>query len=457
MKQSQPIFRVFGDGQPSLKTQGLVQSRKFSAEVGFRDLDIAAFTQAYFSDFYRRSGLLDFESEIIKNPYKKPDINKMLHLGKNTPFSMPETEGILQGFNEVRKPDIARNDAYLRSDEPWRGVGTGLGNSRITKKEMLENHVKAVLSSQFLWDAVLFKMMKGLANDHFGLMITNVVRNVRRRNKYDAVSFSPEVSVNYLGKFNNKALMQYCKGFMDPRGTQTALFEGGIPENGKFDVSFEGLPAILSKMPESCYLEAILSKDDFVKGKIWTLVQYWPVEITAFSKPKIDEKSIIFKTGRAIGTVKAATKGVNPDLSIFSGKLDGLAQTNRRSIDETIEFNSTNKEYLFAASFFQLEQMREMPVAAFSNCGAMLLHSDANENEASSHLNGFIRELGVPVIIIKDEKKYRSIRRHAEGRLFHCADEFKNEGWISTDVPSDMAQIDSKQNKPFFLKRLFHF
>ena len=458
MKQSRPALNIYGDGQASMKMQGLMQARKFSASAGFRELDIAAYTQKYFSDFYRRSGLLDFESEIIKNPYRKPDRRKLEELSSNAPMLKQEAEGVLQGFNEVLKPDRARVDAFLRSDEPWRAVGTGIGGSKITNKKTLEIHAKAVLTSQFHWDAILFKMMKGLADDHFGLMITNVVRNVRRKSKFEIITSPPEISINYLGQFNNKALVQHCSGFMNSQVPNTEMFDGGIPVSAKYQLFFEGLPAIISKLPGSCYLEAIRHRDNFVSDSIWTIVQYWPVEIPAVNRPEVDEKSIIFQSNRVIGTAKAATKGVNPQLTICAGNIDSLRERNTRSIAEAVEFNSGNKGYLFAASFFELEQMKQIPIAAFSNCSAMLLYSSANENEANSHINGLIRELGVPVIIItRYEEKYNLIRELAEGKLCLYTDEFKRIGEISTEVPSDMMPVEPKQGeKPSFLKRFFH-
>ena len=300
--------------------------------------------------------------------------------------------------------------------------------------------------------------MKGLSDDHFGLMITNVVRNMRRKSKFEIITSPPDISINYLGQFNNKALVQYCEGFMASRVPNTELFEGGIPVSAKYQLFFEGLPAIMSRLPESCYLEAIRHRDNFVSDNIWTIVQYWPVEIPAVNRPEVDEKSIIFQSNRVISTAKAATKGVNPPLSLDAGNIDYLRERNTRSIAEAVEFNSGNKGYLFAASFFELEQMKQLPIAAFSNCSAMLLYSLANENEANSHINGLIRELGVPVIIItRYEEKYNLIREHAKGNLCFYTDEFKRFGMISTEVPSDMIATETKQGeKPSILRRFFH-
>jgi hypothetical protein len=116
-----------------------------------------------------------------------------------------------------------------------------------------------------------------------------------------------------------------------------------------------------------------------------------------------------------------------------------------RNIDEQVEFNSGNKGYLFAAKFYQTDQMKLMPLAALSNCGAMLLHSTSTTNEANSHLDGLIRELGVPVLVINNDVQFHQIRDLAMGSLRICADEFNREGWISTDVPSAANKPEKKR------------
>ena len=453
MKQKAPVTLAYGGGQPNKKTEGLLLARQFTGEPSFRSLDIVSYTQPFFRDFYSRSGLLEYEAKALANPYKAPDHQKLIELARGTKLSKSELDCVTDGFHAVLRVDSIRNDAYFRADEPWPGGGTGLGKSVISAKEKIEVAVRFVLASQFLWDALLFKKIKGIQDEHFGLLITNVVRNAERQNKYTGRAYAPDATVNYIGPFNGKAIVQYCDGFFNQKEAQTMRFSNGILAKGDCSKCLGGLAEIAANLPESCYFEAIKSRDSFVKGPIWTIVQYWPAKIPEIQVPS-DEKSIICKTPWAVGNVKSITRGANPTLNIYPAKDPVFQERNKSGIERCIKYNSEHEGYLFMADLFQANQLKQFPLGMYSNCSGMVLFSSSIENAALSHANGLVRELGIPILFVKDRKDFDNVEMQASGRLQIFAAEFDKEGGVSTEVPASEPKAQANGKKSIFSRLL---
>jgi len=255
--------------------------------------------------------------------------------------------------------------------------------------------------------------------------------------------------LNFIGKICDASIVQRIHLHKDlPPSYSNYFFKGAIVADKTDTDCFTGFDARISKLIElggACYVEAAKSTDTFVSSTMWTLLQYFPFTPRPVEKPSVAKDSILLETSKVIGTAFSIVRGSSPDANIIPGN-----PMNYDFTKQMTNFNASNKGYLFSAKFSLLAGFMEFPLACYSNCGAILLFSGSSERIAFSHAANFVRELGVPVFITTDERVYEKVRQCSNNGLLMYANEFKQEGLISTDVPSQ-----PKQEKRPFLSRIF--
>lgn len=383
---------TIGDGKPAQKTLQYRAIKDKAIQSDFVYLDNVAFTPKFFRRFLERSGAFEGGSP--------NEISGMIAYER---FTKSEKNFLLEGWNSLQQSNAK---VKVRSDEPWAGPGTGLGLSWNATENSLEQSVKSVLSSQFSSDVRAFKRLKGIDED-FGIMLMPLV------NAY--------ASLNYLGKFNNRAIVQYASGY-STKFIDTKTFEGAV-ESAHFS-GFDRRISRLLELDGNCYLEAIQNEGS--RQSSWTVVQHSPYALPMIQKPKFEPGSVLCATQKVIGTGLVETKGIR--------------HVCHKTEYEDQEFNAANKNYLLFIEHGCLEDFRQIPLDHYSNAGAILVSVHMTENHPFSHVGGFLRELSIPFLIVDRsfnndyDKMKKELLANPNAHLLIYANEFKREGIISADV-----------------------
>ena len=445
---------TLGAGQPNFKTSAYRAAKPLAASAGFRYLDNIACTPLFFRHFLEKSGALFAKTnEDARKCIRLADFPKQVEAQiKDAVYSLPSS-----GLNRLC--------LYVRSDEPWEGAGTGLGSSHIairpgrSQKSFIDyilHSIKLVLESQFddLGNVAEFKRLKGATED-FGALLMPVFATFYPNRKDPQRIFAPSLSVNFLGKAYGKALMQCSRGFFSSsyygvrdveyaRGRSfsgidmrdhttlygTSALKPFLPIAGLEEIPIQsiertydfrpadGLDKRVSKLLETggnCYFEAV--RKDHYPSKIpgWALTQYVPVNMSPISFPDVDDASVIQLPCDAIGMAVARTKGVHV--------LDSTEP------QDSIDFNRNNKGHLLLCHVGSLELVKELPLSAFSNAGAIIFAYSQREYVVLSHLSGYLRELKVPILLTHDYRAFDVIKEHDSHIVY--ANEFTDNGFIA--------------------------
>ena len=389
---------TIGDGKPAQKTLQYRAIKDKAIQSDFVYLDNVAFTPKFFRKFLERSGAFEDERS-----------NAAIYRIACEKFNQSEKAYIRAAWNSLQNGKTAMAKVKVRSDEPWAGAGTGLGQSCEATQESLETMIKDVLASQFSSDVRAFKKLKGITED-FGVMLMPLV------------CATPSVNyLNYLGKFNGRAIVQYTWG-TGTKVSVTATFTGSINA-----IQFPDFDRRISKLLElggNCYLEAIQNEASASHG--WTIVQYSPYSLPQVQKPVIEPGKLLLKTHTVIGAGLAET--------------NGIMHLRHKAKYEVQKFNATNKGHLFFAELSHLGDFKAIPLDHYSNAGAILVSVHETENHPFSHVGGFMRELNIPLLVTERSfnNSYHEIEKklcaNADARLLVYANEFANEGSISANV-----------------------
>ena len=421
---------TIGDGKPAQKTLSYRAVKDKAIAAGFTYLDNVAFTPNFFRKFLERSGAFDRAEHILylRNVEKNPNISDETYSYVSDAifheeFNRFEKKCIHDGVKSL--PRDKRESLIVRSDEPWGGAGTGLGkssNASAYSIDLTENAIKSVLASQFSLNVNAFKALKGVTGD-FGAMLMPRVRSAISV-EWD-LQENDIIIMNYLGQFNGKSIMQLTEKYYS--NIRTVL------GNRLFHPGFDERILRLVEIGGPCYLEAMESRNARNQPS-YSIVQHYPYSISKITKPNVELDSIVCQTDKVIGTGLLLTDGIYP------------LNPNQKS-EEDLEFNMNNKGYLLFVKTHYFEDFRSIPLDFYSNAGAVLLLVSNTENHPLSHVNGFVRELNIPFLITSASfndnyhRMERFLLSNPNARLLVYANEFADEGFISTDVPQ-------KQKKP---------
>ena len=149
-----------------------------------------------------------------------------------------------------------------------------------------------------------------------------------------------------------------------------------------------------------------------------TIVQTSPVHLTPARKPNINGKSIILESKFVVGSSSVSTINVR-----FAGSTP---------TKEDVSFNKENKNYLLVIDSGISSWHFKWELKHLHNAGAVVIcvnQPQASYFDFSTHLSGYFRELGIPVIGAGAESA--AAFRKKIGPASHClvfADEFSSNG-----------------------------
>jgi hypothetical protein len=443
---------TLGSGQPNAKTRHYRGAKPLAHYSNFIYLDNVALTPAFCRPL--------IEGALSAKTNREAQMRIM-----EAEFPSRERAQIAEAVRELPNEGLNSLCIYVRPCEPWETMGTGLGAGKLAFRDSknpdsfvgsIINSIKYALASQFdeLGNVAEFKRIKGVTGD-FGILLMPVFASFYPNEADPRKIFAPSVSVNYMGKAYGNALMQCSRGFFpgafvgnsdvaharaksfaklnrDMSGhtfiygksaIKPHLYEFGCDE---FDTEYvernrffplDGLDKRVSKILDAggCYLEAV-RKDHYPSEKPqWALTQYYPMNLRPIPPPQVDESSIFPLISASVGMAVAETDKVH------------LIDTS--DVQASIGFNRHNKGYLMLCNLGWLDYLKRLPLSAFSNAGAIVLGYEQMANAMLSHLSGYLRELGIPILITPEPGKFEELLKHGKYTVY--ANDFSDGDFIA--------------------------
>jgi len=383
-------------------------------------------------------------------------------------FPLMIKEGIYNSVSDL-EPGGARCVA-VRFDPGWKGgsAGAGLGRTGIAAVPpsaslesmipVIEERFKEVLASGAEPSIAAFKARKG-TEGKLGIQIMPV-QGAEYKDESGNTYIWPVISVSYIGKVDEKAMVAVGHGFdgvnfarlagnydgyltddisrcniisaydesqmIDLKSGKIALMDTPDVSFNKIKQGMTELRNILDKQSRAAYLEIVNASLDW---NDWVATQYCPFDVELVSKPVVQSYNkfhIVAETADVVGTAVVQTHNVR--------FFEEYKQKN-----ELREYNMNNSGYLlcitntYTADFFSYVSLEH-----YSNAGAIVILA-GNKRPLFSHLNGLPRELGIPVLCIDVRKdEFVQSLRKAVGA-------YVKSGWNSEEEVQefDRANVDN--------------
>jgi hypothetical protein len=453
-----PIEKNVGKGNPGPKTLALRADRAAMEQTRLHYPSHASFTPVFFQRFLQESGALMADGHRAA----KRRIMK-------TEFSPEERGQIKEAILEF--DPLLRLHLMVRSDDYAGGIGLGFsGGASISYERsggfenidpliaQVELQMKKVLAGDFDPDMEAFKEKKGISGNP-GVLLMPVFGEYMPfpDEKAPRAGIAPLLSVNFLGKVKGKALvavgvgiggansrfamheLDYCvpddkyeEEAVTYRGKAISRDDGTIIEASfkeyiqsrararslypdQWDILDSEIDRLLSQTGPR-YLEIV--QEDVIRPS-WVVVQSAPFEIKNVERPEIMNGAVL-ETDKVIGT-----KLLNTEKIRFAG---------RRPTSEDVAYNQREDGYaLLIDSPAMADMGNNWSLRHYSNAGAIVVALDEIFGMLSSHLNGYFRELDIPVLAVQGSRLRMVVERAGDENL-GCtiyANEFSSEGFVA--------------------------
>ncbi|MFA6530187.1 MAG: hypothetical protein WCT31_00515 [Candidatus Micrarchaeia archaeon] len=426
-----PVVKTVGPGEVGPKSRSLRADMSAIQDVGknsglFFPSHISV-TPKLLQRFFMDSGALSAKSA--------KEAQKRLIKGKFTPAEIDEIKTALLGIYAPYKfTDFGTNAFMVRSDDYPAGVGLWhSGAASVMDRnidhlvEQVLHQIRLILASDFRDDVAVFKAMKGITENP-GAMIMPAF-GARMRLPYQDYVL-PLYSMNYLViqgvgstvslghgigganaeyayggasageafssfidlvkmfdgtlirkrdgvlvKMNIRSIMDSCSNFLSG---EDALVQELSPDRS--------IGALVHRLG-SRYVELVNDDEDGIRN-LWVVVQSAPVSYGPVTRPAADKSSIVTNAFGAVGTKV-----------VSSGKL--RYSPNHKPTAEDIAFNEGNEGYVLVIDASYANVFREWSLKYLSNASAVILNVGDLSSSLASHLNGYLRALGIPVLTLE--------------------------------------------------------
>lgn len=462
VKNYKPIEKNVGEGKPGPKTLALRADRAAIEKTRLYYPCHVSFTPKFFQRFLHESKALmaDDHTEAER---------RIMKAG----FSPEERKQIKQAILDI--DPLLRLHLMIRSDDYAAGIGLGYsGGASISFKKtggfenvdplvaQVELQMKKVLAGDFDPDMRAFKEKKGIVGNP-GVLLMPVFGEYMPFLGESIRGIAPLLSVNFLGKVNGKALVSVGAGIGGANSCFAMHELGyGVPDDrfeeeamsylGKFISRDDGitmerslrefisarasaralcperwdiLDAEIDKLLQQTgprYLE-IVQED--VSRPNWVVVQSAPFEAKHVEPPEIEDGKVL-NTDKVVGT-----KVVSAEKIRFAG---------RKPTPEDVSYNEKEEGYVLIINSPGIGDMGcRWSLVHHSNAGAIVVAVDEIFGMLSSHLNGYFRELDIPVLAVQSSTMRRMMGKIRDKKL-RCtvyANEFSAEGFVAFEPLSE--------------------
>lgn len=456
-KNRELVQGTIGDGKPGPKTTALRNDRDGIVRAGAIYPDNVAITPHSFKHFLKESGALYAKSY--------PEAYSKL---QQHPFSKSDKQTITDAL--MAFPEPLRYSLMVRGDDYSVGIGLGhtgtasaissMGFGELFSQVCYE--IKKVLASDFGPDMIVFKKKMGM-KDNSGVLLMPIYGDrdyVGGENGEKLIC--PPLSINYIGKVGGKAIISvgggigganlkvhmpgYSSMHKVSREISKEMMEhaishkmvGGVSElDGELNEAmtqfyplaaadslaerFMGINAIVDRIASNLgqrYLEIVM--DDFLKP-LWVVVQSAQVRINQITKPEVPKESLLADSLDVVGTGLKYTNQI-----LFAGHTPTVMD---------IGFNRYNENYLLVLDVHMASMINMgWSLSSFSNAGAVVMEIGNAQYKLFSHLGGYFRELGIPVLSAKFDSKIKAQvgeKPYINRKCLVYANEFESEGFVA--------------------------
>jgi hypothetical protein len=432
-----------GAGQPGPKTRGLRNDKKDIQESGFHYPINIALTPAFLQ---RR--LMDANVQPSDN--REGALKKL----DSVPFTDSERAEIARALQEF--PPGARSRLIVRSDESAEGNGL-MASVKLFPKDtidalvtVIESVVARIMAGEYGNHQLdLYKKIAGIEGNT-GILIMPIYGEAFQAfnfGKWKQVT-SPAFGLNYLGPFNKKSLLSvFSEGDVllsdqlaieNPDGTRrelenatlrdTLFAVGGLPPHPRYKRTLIDRISRFTRRAGPRYVEVV--KDSWDKPE-FVIVQSAPFSCPQIKKPSKKEWKTDIRANLAFGIATANTHECRHVNATF------MIEGSKEEFEALKDYDTSHKGYLLAAEGMGAGMFLNMLYGNLnvSNAGAIVLVFDGqNKLMAFSHLGGFFRALGIPIIITAKEPSFMNELREKKEMNLECAvysNQFDREGILA--------------------------
>ncbi len=459
-RDHRPLILDVGKGKPGLKTMALRNDMAAIEKNNLYFPDHIALTPNFFQRFLWDSGALN-----------ETDLNKKYQKVKNGTFTPKELKQIK---DSVMSFDfLLRYVLMIRSDDwpvgigleesiptciPYKLMGEKEGDYLLLQK--VESAIKQVLASQFNQDAQEFKKLKGI-EDFSGVQIMpfwgEQISVTPKFEDSDIRVITPLFCANILGPINGKYLVSVGNGIggansnlkkvrfekdiyiLDSNagdlarrfcleinsgavnrfeiGRYVRMFSTSPIRNRGLDTIEKDLVNFTSEVGPR-WIEIVA--EDILRPN-WVVVQSAQIDYKPIERPEIENERILFKSHKCSGSKVVTTGNI---IVNRAGDKNQIAKNNGKNKDYILVLNDT-----WGAGILETYNL-----SMISNAIGIILISKEIINIFQSHLNGWIREINIPIIGIESSRNDQLIEKIKNGgKITLYCNEFMQEGFVATE------------------------
>ncbi len=410
-----------GKGLPGPKTLGLRNDRTDIQASGFHYPINVALTPQFLQRRLLEAGITVTDDR--DNAFEKL---------KKVPFTEPERTELKRALLEL--PTEVRSRLIVRSDES--AEGTGLLTSRRTSETAdvdslileIEKIAGEILSGEYGTLPKLYRKIVGMeTNTGVSLMPFYGERFVDLETGRRQIS--PVFGMNFLGLCTRRNLLSVSTtlstieqlALETPNGTRRPLESGQLletlgtinraPPYPRYRRSLRDRIMNLIERTGARYLEIVRDGWD---THDYVVVQSAPYSCPATKKPDRREYERVVKTKLAFGIASARIRECKyVHLELFGESMEAELQA-LKEYDST-HSDPAHKGYLLVINGLSVGMVPDLIYRKLmlANPGALLICAFGlgNKNMAFSHLGGFFRALGIPILIADESDEPSSFLR----------------------------------------------
>ncbi|MBI5051585.1 hypothetical protein HZC08_02385 [Candidatus Micrarchaeota archaeon] len=429
-----------GKGSPGQKTLGLRNDKKNIQAAGFRYPINAALTPKFLQ---RR--LLDAN---VKPTDDRTTVRQKL---KGTPFNRTELDEVKDALAEF--PAEARRRLIIRSDESAEGNGLLVSRKICFPSGFdtldaivtgIETAVTDIMVSEYTDQVRLYKKITE-TDTNTGVLIMPIYGEefVDLESTSRSSRVEPVYGLNYLGPYNRRSLLAPFSevieldhlGIVHSDGTivkieNNSLMEllhaiTGLPPPRFRRSLVERIMRLVQRVGPR-YLELV--KDEWGSHD-FVVVQSAPFSCPSIERPDSAKWKTDVRTKLAFGTARAdisECRHMSFEISERGLDLDGLKA-----------YDAAHKGYLLLAEKMTAGVILSMLYERLNivNAGAIVIYQEETRRlTAFSHLGGFFRTLGIPILIIDNPPSFLEKARREHEIKVECAiyaNQFERNGILS--------------------------
>jgi nucleoside 2-deoxyribosyltransferase len=155
---------------------------------------------------------------------------------------------------------------------------------------------------------------------------------------------------------------------------------------------------------------------DFESSQL-TLVQTWPISLKDAKDPKHGAKGKVLESEHVVGSASIITEKVR-----FAGSSPN---------EDDVRFNRENEKYLLVVDAGITSYNFKWELKHLYNAGAVVIivnQKDTSLYDFATHLSGYFRELGIPVMGANSDGKEKIMEIAKDSQCLVFADEFQSDG-----------------------------